>query len=56
MHEPYTGTDQIHDTNDSGMAINRIGTSIIPTSTCNLTLNNVLHVSVKPSLCSSFYS
>jgi hypothetical protein len=46
MHEPYTGTDQIHATNDSGMAINRIGTSIIPTSTCNLTLNNVLHVSV----------
>jgi hypothetical protein len=44
MHEPYTGTDQIHATNSYGMAINHIYTSIIPTSSCNLTLNNVLHV------------
>jgi hypothetical protein len=30
MHKPYTGTDQIHAANDLGMAITRIGTSIIP--------------------------
>jgi hypothetical protein len=44
MHEPYTGTDQIHTTNDSSMAITRIGTSFIPTSGGDLILNNVLHV------------
>jgi hypothetical protein len=45
MHEPYTGTDQIHTTNGSGMAITRIGTSFIPTSDGDLVLNNVLHIS-----------
>jgi hypothetical protein len=44
MHEPYTGADQIHAANGSGMNITRIGTSIIPTPTHNLSLNNVLHV------------
>jgi hypothetical protein len=44
MHDPYTGTDQIHATNGSGMAITRIGTSLIPTSDRDLVLNNVLHV------------
>jgi hypothetical protein len=45
MHEPYTGTDQIHTANGSGMEITRIGTSIVPTSGCDLVLNKVLHVS-----------
>jgi hypothetical protein len=36
--------DQIHATNDSGMSITQIGTSFIPTSDCDLVLNNVLHV------------
>jgi hypothetical protein len=44
MHDPYTGTDQIHAVNGLGMDITHIGTFIIPTPTCNLTLNNVLHV------------
>jgi hypothetical protein len=44
MHDPYTGTDQIHAANGPGMDITHIGTFIIPTPTCNLTLNNVLHV------------
>jgi hypothetical protein len=44
MHEPYTSTDQIHTANGSGMDITRIGTSFIPTSTCPLILNHVLHV------------
>jgi hypothetical protein len=44
MHEPYTGTDQIHTGNGSGMKITRIGTSLIPTSGCDLVLNKVLHV------------
>jgi hypothetical protein len=30
MHETYTGTDQIHAANGSGMDITRIGTSIVP--------------------------
>jgi hypothetical protein len=44
MHDPYTGTDQIHAANGSGMAITQIGTSLIPTSDRDLVLNNVLHV------------
>jgi hypothetical protein len=44
MHEPYTGADQIHTPNDSDMEITRIGTSLIPTSVCDLVLNKVLHV------------
>jgi hypothetical protein len=44
MHDPYTGTDQIHAANGSDMAITRIGTSLIPTSDRDLVLNNVLHV------------
>jgi hypothetical protein len=44
MHEPHTGTDQIHTTNNSGMEITRIGTSVIPTSDRDLVLNKVLHV------------
>jgi hypothetical protein len=44
MHEPYTGTDQIHTTNGSGVDITHIGNSIIPTTAQPLTLNHVLHV------------
>jgi hypothetical protein len=44
MHDAYCGNDQIHTANGSGMDINHIGKSIIPTPTHNLALNNVLHV------------
>jgi hypothetical protein len=44
MHEPYIGTDQIHTTNNLGMEITQIGTSLIPTSRRDLVLNKVLHV------------
>jgi hypothetical protein len=44
MHDPYTSMDQIHAVNGIGMDITSIGTSIVRTSTRNLTLNNVLHV------------
>jgi hypothetical protein len=44
MHDTYGGHDQIHAANGSGMHIAHIGTSIIPTPTHTLTLNNVLHV------------
>jgi hypothetical protein len=44
MHEPYTGNDQVHVANGSGMDINRIGKTIIPTSDRDLVLNHVLHV------------
>jgi hypothetical protein len=45
MHEPYTGNDQIHVANMRGMGITRVGSSIIPTPSRPLALNNVLHVS-----------
>jgi hypothetical protein len=44
MHDSYSGHDQIHVANRSAMNIAHIGTSIIPTPTRTLTLNNVLHV------------
>jgi hypothetical protein len=44
MHDTYLGQDQIHATNGSGININDIGNSIIPTSGHDLILNNVLHV------------
>jgi hypothetical protein len=44
MHEPYSGTDQIQAANGSGMDITQIGASIVPTSSRDLFLNNVLHV------------
>jgi hypothetical protein len=44
MHGTYGGHDQIHVANESVMNIAHIDTSIIPTSTRTLTLNNVLHV------------
>jgi hypothetical protein len=44
MHDTYGGRDQIHAANGSGMNIAHIGTSIIPTPTRTLALNNVLHV------------
>jgi hypothetical protein len=44
MHDPYTGHDQVHVANGSGMDITCIGTSIIPTTTRPLILTNVLHV------------
>jgi hypothetical protein len=46
MHYRYTGNDQIHAANGVGMEISRIGKSIVPTPSCNLILNNVLHVPV----------
>jgi hypothetical protein len=45
MHDVYCSNDQIHMANGLGVDITRIGKSIIPTPTHNLTLNNVLHVS-----------
>jgi hypothetical protein len=44
MHDVYCSNDQIHMANGLGVDITRIGKSIIPTPTHNLTLNNVLHV------------
>jgi hypothetical protein len=44
MHEPYTSNDQVQVANGSGMDINRIGKTIIPTSDRDLVLNHVLHV------------
>jgi hypothetical protein len=44
MHDPYLGNDQIYVVNGLGMDITRIGNSIIPTSSRNLMLKNVLHV------------
>jgi hypothetical protein len=44
MHDTYLDNDQIHVANGSGMNITCIGTTIIPTSSRNLVLNNVLHV------------
>jgi hypothetical protein len=44
MQEAYTGSDQIHTVNGAGMEISHVGSSIIPTSTRNLILKNVLHV------------
>jgi hypothetical protein len=44
MHDTYGSHNQIHAANGSGMHIAHIGTSLIPTSTHNLSLNNVLHV------------
>jgi hypothetical protein len=44
MHDAYGGHDQIHVADGSGMHIAHIGTSIIPTPSRALTLNNVLHV------------
>jgi hypothetical protein len=46
MHETYHGNDQIHAANGSSVDINRIGTSIIPTTSRPLVLNKVLHVSL----------
>jgi hypothetical protein len=44
MHDPYCSTDQIHVANGSSVNIARVGNSIIPTHTRNITLNNVLRV------------
>jgi hypothetical protein len=44
MHDCYHGTDQVRTPNDTGMHMNRIGTSIIPTPSCALHLHNILHV------------
>jgi hypothetical protein len=44
MHERYNGNDQIRIANSAGMDINHIGKSVIPTSSCPLYLNHVLHV------------
>jgi hypothetical protein len=44
MNDTYLGNDQIHTKNGSDMNTTRIGNTIIPTSSRNLVLNNVLHV------------
>jgi hypothetical protein len=44
MHDTYGGHDQIHAANGTGMNIAHIGTSIIPTPTRTLALNNILHI------------
>jgi hypothetical protein len=44
MHVHYAGANQVHAANEIGMAISRIGKSVIPTSSHDLVLNNVLHV------------
>jgi hypothetical protein len=44
MHDTYLDQDQIHTANRTGMTINRVGNSIIPTPSRDLVLNNVLHV------------
>jgi hypothetical protein len=46
MHDAYNDTDQIHVINGVGMEISCVGTSIIPTRSHNIILNNVLHVLV----------
>jgi hypothetical protein len=56
--EKYNGTDQIVTANGTGMNIHNVGHAIIHTPTCDLHLNNVLHVpsaSKKSYLCSSFF-
>src|SRR5688572_19309816 len=40
----YAGQDQIHAANGKGIRINHIGKSIIHTSKCDFSFNNVLHV------------
>jgi hypothetical protein len=47
MHEPYTGLDQVHTANGSGLDITQVG-SIIPSSNCDLVLNNDLYVPSTP--------
>jgi hypothetical protein len=57
IHDHYSGNDQIHAANGSGMDITRIGNSIIP-ARHNFVLRNVLHVPSshkKSNLRSSFY-
>jgi hypothetical protein len=44
MHDAYTDSNQIHAVNGTGMKISHVGTSIIPTTSHNHVLNNVLHV------------
>jgi hypothetical protein len=45
MQEAYTGSDQIHVANGAVMVMTHVGSSIIPTPTRHLVLNNVLRVS-----------
>jgi hypothetical protein len=42
--KPCTAATATHAANGSGMDITHIGTSIVPKSTRNLSLDNVLHV------------
>jgi hypothetical protein len=44
MHDRYHGGDQVRAANDACMHISSIGSSIIPTTSRNLHLHNVLHV------------
>jgi hypothetical protein len=42
--EIYTGQEKIQTANGSGMRISYVGNSTLQTPTCNLHLNNILHV------------
>jgi hypothetical protein len=42
--DKYLGNDQVHTASGSGMGIDQISHSVIHTSTCDLSLNNILYV------------
>jgi histone deacetylase 1/2 len=44
LRDKYKGNDQIHTASGAGMKINHIGHAIVPTSSRNIHLNDVLHV------------
>jgi hypothetical protein len=44
MREQYHGQDRIHTTDETGMCITHIDNSVIPTPTCDIHLNKLLHV------------
>jgi hypothetical protein len=48
VREKYYGQDQIHTTDGTGMRISHIGNSIIPTLSCDIHLNQVMHVPTTP--------
>jgi hypothetical protein len=48
VREKYHGQDQIHTTDGTGMRISHIGNSIIPTLSCDIHLNQVMHVPTTP--------
>jgi hypothetical protein len=44
MHERYNNNNQIRAANGAGMDIVHMGNSVLPSSTCPLQLNQVLHI------------